>query len=748
MSIAEATEVVRFEFWQNQKLSSTPETPIAIDTETRAIDDEREIPELALAAASDGNLTFLIHPDRLGDFLNSHRDEHFVAHNVAFDYWVMLLHLERADHVAIEVLPKAADSGRLHDSMLLDMLVQIATGIYRGPGQEILVPANLGILTAEYLEQTIDKNDPYRMRFGELIGLSDEEILNGDQGFLEYAAADVEVLYQLYPQLVDRAGNLLLSYGYHTSPEHNHSDIRTASLSDYGLLTETLQVQASIVLAEMFRKGVNVDQGMAHQLTQQYEQRLNDVATKLDELAPQLFRRDREGNIKRTAVSGAPSMSTAVLKDRLEEAAGSCDQPFPPPQSDGKTGGISTSTKLWEPYRDRSPFIGHWIGLKQTEKLLSFLRKIESSSILHCRYNPLIMTGRTTCSKPRSPDIPGLNLQQIPHTEEFRSLFVPRNPGDRLLIADYSAVELRTLAAICEERFGQSRLADVLREGRDPHAFTAAMIVGQNYDDFLSLRDTDSENFRFWRQAAKAVNFGVPGGLGSRGLAEYAKNTYGVEMSENEANTFRQRLITEVYPELNDQNGYLLDRSFEALAQNLGTDQFTLLQWLEMTGESARFVGGIPNVVRGRSTTAEFFQDRVWEGLERAVQANRQLPEAIRQRIRLRRGSEELHRWLYFQQVASPTGRIRGGVKYTNAKNTPFQALAADGAKLALWRLFREGFDVWGFIHDEFVINLTPDQTEEDEQRAVQIMRDAMSEVLGVLPAECEWAVADHWAKP
>jgi DNA polymerase I-like protein with 3'-5' exonuclease and polymerase domains len=49
------------------------------------------------------------------------------------------------------------------------------------------------------------------------------------------------------------------------------------------------------------------------------------------------------------------------------------------------------------------------------------------------------------------------------------------------------------------------------------------------------------------------------------------------------------------------------------------------------------------------------------------------------------------------------TGRVRGNTRYTAEKNTPFQGLAADGAKLALYDLYRNGFTLRGFVHDEII---------------------------------------------
>ena len=51
------------------------------------------------------------------------------------------------------------------------------------------------------------------------------------------------------------------------------------------------------------------------------------------------------------------------------------------------------------------------------------------------------------------------------------------------------------------------------------------------------------------RQRAKAVNFGLPGGLGCEGLCDYARTTYGVLMTEEEAVLAKEAYLN-LYPEM------------------------------------------------------------------------------------------------------------------------------------------------------------------------------------------------------
>jgi hypothetical protein len=114
-----------------------------------------------------------------------------------------------------------------------------------------------------------------------------------------------------------------------------------------------------------------------------------------------------------------------------------------------------------------------------------------------------------------------------------------------------------------------------------------------------------------------------------------------------------------------------------------------------------------------------------------------------------RQAGEELHRELFWTWAETLTGRIRGCVSFSQARNTPFQGLAADGAKLALWRLLKAGYRMTAFVHDEVVIELPLASDYADESRRVeQILCEAMTDTLqSDIPITVDFAVADRWYK-
>ena len=733
---------VEYTFWNGQQLHSHRDSPIAFDVETQMIADERVIPRLAVASASDGKQNVIIHPERLGEFLDHHRDQSFVGHNVAFDFAVVNNWLTELAHPAQRVLWNVCNEGRLHDTMILDILLQLATGRYRkvnghsNQENSKIYPANLADIASDFATSVISKEDPYRLRFSELIGLSPESMQHVDPGFFRYAIGDVVATHQAYHSMATLAHSLMVEQGF--SEIASRHEIRPDAVEKFGYLSETIQVKASIALSHMFRHGVRVNREAAQETSKHYRQRIAELTDELRQRFPEVLTFDGRGEVKLTPQGQTPSVGgkklIAMLERVAEEIRGR-GEPVEIPVSKGRKGATSTSVESWQKYAHLHRFLQIWSEMTRVSKLLGFLTKLDFPT-LHCRYSLLTRTGRTACSEPRDKSLPGINLQQLPKSAELRGLIVPRGPRHQLFVADFAAIELRTLGAVCRAKFGCSKLADVIEADVDPHAFTAAAIQGMAMEDFLGLRQTDPGRFRAGRQAAKAINFGVPGGLGAKALRDYAEANYGVSLSEGEAAAFRAETDEDIYPELNDRDGYLADNSMAALARTLGVEEARLWQAFDHSGQRNPIAArGVANVIRGRSTASAAYQQRVWQDMQWLIRLSPNLDPDVLAAVSTTTGSPELHDRLYHQKVATLTGRIRDGVSFTQAKNTPFQSLAADGAKLALWNLLLEGFDLYGFVHDEVIINLPPGCPEQDSSRIRGIMEASMETVLGGNPS-------------
>lgn len=120
----------------------------------------------------------------------------------------------------------------------------------------------------------------------------------------------------------------------------------------------------------------------------------------------------------------------------------------------------------------------------------------------------------------------GINLQQIPRDTRYKRLIQAR-PGYTLAELDYSQIELRVAAHLS----GDPRMLGIYRTGGDIHTATAKAVTGKQFPDKSD------------RTKAKAVNFGFLYGMGAASFRDYARDSYGVELTEEEAADYRKRFF-------------------------------------------------------------------------------------------------------------------------------------------------------------------------------------------------------------
>jgi DNA polymerase-1 len=195
------------------------------------------------------------------------------------------------------------------------------------------------------------------------------------------------------------------------------------------------------------------------------------------------------------------------------------DLKLPAPVKYGRGKSMSTAADILEELAAEYPVARLVLDFRQLAKLkgtyidaLPALIRPESGRI-HTTFNQTgAATGRLSSSNP--------NLQNIPiRTEvgrEIRAAFVPRE-GWRLLVADYSQIELRLLAHMS----GDPVLVKAFRNGEDIHTRTAAEVMG--VPPLMVTPDM--------RRSAKAVNFGIVYGQTPFGLAQ----SLGIDRREAEA---------------------------------------------------------------------------------------------------------------------------------------------------------------------------------------------------------------------
>ena len=381
----------------------------------------------------------------------------------------------------------------------------------------------------------------------------------------------------------------------------------------------------------------------------------------------------------------------------------------------------------------------------EIEKILSTYLVKMAKGILHPTFDVLKNTGRTSA-------FGDISSQNLPRDGRIRNLIIP-SPGHVFIDADYSAVEMVTLAQASLSQFGgRSEMVKAINAGIDLHRLVASRLTGMPEEEI-----TPDE-----RQKAKAVNFGLPGGMGIKSLRQYAQNNFEAELTEIEAKAFYD-VWFDTFPEMT----YFLKESENAV--NPGIEMMNLLTiteagYAQATGQhflpdmsQTGVLGWMARNVFGKKSPVSRHGrlydksacDYFWSRLDTITD---HLTEKQRKAVQNREPSEDLadtvKRLANQKSVLTLTGRLRSHATYCARHNTIFQGLAADGAKLAMWKLWRNGFRIVNFVHDEFLIEV-PEQVDANElvMDVERLMIEGMREVVPDVKIKVESNVGDHWKK-
>ncbi|MER2106208.1 MAG: DNA polymerase I [Solibacillus sp.] len=189
--------------------------------------------------------------------------------------------------------------------------------------------------------------------------------------------------------------------------------------------------------------------------------------------------------------------------------------------------GYSTAADVLEKLKSEHDVVKHILDYRQLAKLNSTyiegLVKVvhDDNSKIHTRFQQaLTATGRLSSTDPNLQNIP-IRLEE---GRKIRQAFVPSRPGWVLFAADYSQIELRVLAHMCED----PALVEAFMTGMDIHTRTAMDVFGvEKPEDVTSLM----------RRTAKAVNFGIIYGISDYGLSQ------NLDITRKQAATFIQNYL-------------------------------------------------------------------------------------------------------------------------------------------------------------------------------------------------------------
>ncbi len=467
---------------------------IAFDTETWLIAPGRLAPKMVcLSYATGEGVSKVINAElglsRVRVWLEA-GDITLVGHNVAFDLGVCV----QADPSLMTLIWRELDAGRIRCTMVHEKLRKIALGRSRFDFLRNCKPKySLAALVDEYLgEQVEGKSGPdiWRLRYRELDGVP---IAQWPAAAHDYALKDAEYTLRIH--------------------QKQQAEGEPPTLND--------QVKAAWALHLMSAWGMRTDAVAVAQLELAIQDRIAKVMPSL-KLAG-IVRENGTKDIK-------------AVKARVEEAYG-----VDTPKTD--KGNVKTDERTLRDSGD--PVLLELANIGTDQKELNTyipILKAGAEYPINPRYNVLVDSGRTSCRGP--------NIQNQPRRPGVRECYIPR-PGWVYITCDYGIAELRALAQVLVDLYGQSAMADALKDGRELHLEMAAQILGCTYDQAMHRYEDGDQEAKDARDLAKPCNFGFPGGLGPERFIEFA--TQYVKRPDNTFPDFVQRFTLDYAADLKEK---------------------------------------------------------------------------------------------------------------------------------------------------------------------------------------------------
>lgn len=319
---------------------------------------------------------------------------------------------------------------------------------------------------------------------------------------LVYSAVDTDVtsqLYQVFKKQLLSHEKLLTYYAYFLRP-----------------VSDLLPILKSY--------GCKIDIKKLKENQAKLEERLNEIEKEALDLIPDKIKIKYSDNLSLTR--------TNIITDYLFlDKAGVRRKPV---ITTNKNKAPATSEKHLKMFMD-VPFVQKLFEFKKLKKLIStYLDPMMDYIYSDGRVHPdtflyRTVTGRTAMTNPPIQQIPQRGSEYIDYVRE---IFVA-DEGYKMVSLDLSQSELRIMAWLANE----TNMLNAFMQGIDIHALTASLVSKKPLDQITKID----------RHHAKAINFGFIYGMSAKSFMQYAKDTYDVSYTLEEAEEIRDKYF-KVYP--------------------------------------------------------------------------------------------------------------------------------------------------------------------------------------------------------
>lgn len=269
------------------------------------------------------------------------------------------------------------------------------------------------------------------------------------------------------------------------------ADLEKESLTH---IYQTMDLPLVSVLLRMEQTGVRIDSTVLSNMSTRLAIEIDNLAERIYTQVGEAMGQDQSGH--RFNINSPKQLGDVLFNKML----------LPKPMKYGKGKVVSTAQDVLEELAEHHTVPALVLEYRQLAKLKStYLDSLpqlaDSEGRVHTTFNQVgTATGRLSSTNP--------NLQNIPVRtavgREIRAAFIAA-PGNLLMSADYSQIELRLMAHFSQDPL----LLNAYRTGIDIHTLTASEVFG--VDPATMSKET--------RNRAKAVNFGIVYGISPFGLA-------------------------------------------------------------------------------------------------------------------------------------------------------------------------------------------------------------------------------------
>jgi hypothetical protein len=657
-------------------------------------------PAPLFAAAQLGDRSCVLQPQQLGQFIRAHADCRWVGHDAGQLHWVLHEHFIRsADQDAVNLLWRLSSSNRLYDIGLLDQLLRFARA-----GDVRHTYSSLRDLIKLHCNTVVREDSELKQWLGSFARVPWSEI--------EPEAFDIVgqlacLMHRAFDTLAGRANRRV-----------ERREIGGKVTSRCGLLGLGIQVRAAIACQQAATHGLPLRPDARDDLDQTCESVIAVKSQLLlkDPEARRCFKvNDNDGSIK-LAPNGLPDFRNRTLEKWLEDRLGQVqgiDEHFllPPLTERGRP---STNPTDWNWLAIGDPLLEAWADFSAASELRQELRH-HQQPVLYPTYGIL----------------PFITSQQ-PNLEAIRrfasqDVFEPA-PGRKLAALTFPDLELRSLAVVCERRFGQSKLADLLRDGEDPLDYAGDRLRAEPANVRPGAVTPAPADRGGWRQVAAALLFAIPTAFGESVIARIARSQFGVEMTVEATEALFSFLTDDVFPELGK---YLADDTAAAIAANLG---ITIEEFMERY--KTVFVDFVPILFRRdlRKFGKVFGrQEHYRYGILRDSNRYTDLDEMLSKD----EFSAELYRKLLGSDVVTPAGRVFGQLLFGEARAMAVLSLADDAVKMAAYEVVAGGFRLAGLSGQILALDV-PAEFDLPAQDIKRLAITGASKVVSDVPLRCD----------